>query len=70
MSTAEAGGEPNLIIRNGKIVTKHTVPQQYNQAPHLQWLNILPDGVVGDLVTTSQDEFSLGIINCCSVCNK
>ena len=27
------GGEPNLIIRNGKIVAKHTVPQPSNQAP-------------------------------------
>ena len=27
------GGEPNLIIRNGKIVTKHTVPQPSNQVP-------------------------------------
>ena len=33
MTRAQAGGEPNLIIRNGKIVTKPTVPQQSNQAP-------------------------------------
>ena len=48
-------------------------------------LNIVPDGPVWDWTTTNQDDysipqfdnvtdqsyqFSLGIINCCSVCNK
>ena len=27
------GGEPNLVIRNGKIVTKRSVPQPPDQAP-------------------------------------
>ena len=53
--------------------------------PNPLCLNTVPDGPVQGLTTTNQDDynipqldnvndqsykFSLGIINCCSVCNK